>query len=249
MARKFGVVVCIVLWLTMAFPAAAAPSRDISAVVRIDIANPVLVACNYSPGLIQGHLSVVAYNASNGIENPSGTPLPFTLTFSSGGQNESFNVSLSSDEVLPYGISFGNQLLSSVTITVSGGSASSSITYTCDTGTSSTQPDSRLNLGAGDLINALYNTTDSAGQPTISVWEVQPDSSGSYIDSFDYSIFAPYFESAPTVNTLLDTINKTSLYALTTGEFQLVVGPDAEGKHYTTVFSGLPALHVYYPIP
>ena len=247
MPRTRWILVCAMLFI-IALPVGATPSRGINEVTRIEITNAALVACNFSPGLVQGHLSVVAYNVSNIVENPPGTPLQFTITFSSGANSEAFNLSLDSDDVLPYGILLSPTPITDATIAVTGGTGSDSVTYACDTGESS-EPDSRLNPGAGDLINALYNGTDDAGQPIISVWEIQSDSSGSYVGSFAYATFEPYIDATPSENTLLDTVGKTRLYALMTGEFQLVVGPDIEGKTFTTVFTGLPAQGVYWPNP
>ncbi len=45
----------------------------------------------------------------------------------------------------------------------------------------------------------------------------------------------------PAQNTLIDENRGIALYRLTSGEFQVNAGPDAQGKMYTLIFSGCPA--------
>lgn len=49
----------------------------------------------------------------------------------------------------------------------------------------------------------------------------------------------------PEQNTLIDQYYEFALYKLTTGEYQLNVGPDAEGKVFVIDFTGCPADNVY----
>lgn len=239
------------LWLgllgVLVFPAFAA----IGDVTTVDLSGSFFVRCNLTPGFIEGRLNVVARNASDGIENTAVLPVTFSLTGND--VTETFNLNLSSTDVLPYGIKLGSSELTTVTITVTVGSVNASIEYVCPPTprpVSPSQPaDGRLNLGSGDLIDVIYQGSDGSGQPILTVWAVDEDSRGIYVGAFENALFAPYLEAAPDENTLLGKISQTSLYALTTGEFQLVVGPDAEGKSYTTVLVGLPVRSVYSILP
>jgi hypothetical protein len=243
------------LWLGLlvflAFPALAA----VGDVTTVDLSGSSFVRCNLTPGFIEGRLNVVARNASNDVENSAGLPMTFSLTGNSlaNSVTESFNLTLSSTDVLPYGIKLGSAELTTVTITVTVGSASASVTYDCPPTPRPAPPaqptDGRLNLDSGDLINVVYQGADGNGQPILTVWAVDTDSRGVYVGAFENALFAPYLEAAPAKNTLLGRIGQTSLYALTTGEFQVVVGPDAEGKTYTTVLVGLPVRRVYRILP
>ncbi len=237
--------------LVSAIPTAAA----VEDVVTIDLSGSSITACNFSPGLVEGYLVVVATNIGGMVENPSGTPLPFTITFSSGTTSAVYNLSLASDDLLPFGISLGNTYIPSATVTVSTPNASASITVICDIpeegggSTPSIPSDGRINMGRGDLINAVYNTRDDSGQPALGVWAINADSKGVYTGRFAYELFEPYLDTPPSENTRLGMVGQTTLYALTSGEFQVVVGPDDEGKTYTTVFSTLPVRGAYQPKP
>lgn len=49
----------------------------------------------------------------------------------------------------------------------------------------------------------------------------------------------------PTENTLIEQYYEFALYKLTTGEYQLNVGPDPENKVFVIDFTGCPASNVY----
>lgn len=104
----------------------------------------------------------------------------------------------------------------------------------------------RLNYQNGDLIDALYVSTGSDGKGAIAVYAIDSNSAGRVAGVFEYSLFAPYLETPPAENTLLGRIDYASLYALTTGEFQIVISDPVEPKSYTTVFSAFPVSNVYY---
>jgi hypothetical protein len=99
--------------------------------------------------------------------------------------------------------------------------------------------DGRLNPNAGDLLDVLYIGRDDTGSPAIDVYRVDGDS-GVFIGEFEYALFEPYLDTPPSTNTRLETIDKATLYALSSGEFQINIGPDAEGKYGIVIFSGLP---------
>jgi len=107
-----------------------------------------------------------------------------------------------------------------------------------------------LNKGHGDNYAHIYFGQDSAGYPSLFVWCVnngqgtlvatvrQPDlqlidpmpSQDSFVQSYSgYPCAAP-----------------VEFYVLTTGEYQVNIGPDGEGKISVMVFHGLPPEGVYF---
>ncbi len=107
-------------------------------------------------------------------------------------------------------------------------------------------PDDRLNLGAGDLLNVIYARRDTAQRPVLHVYSLSSQSTGVFEGAFAYEALAPYLSDAPDENTLIGKIDATALYALTTGEFQIVIGPDREEKTYSIILTGLPPKRIYY---
>lgn len=106
--------------------------------------------------------------------------------------------------------------------------------------------DARLNYANGDLINVLYRSTDSAGKGSVVVYSLDANSKGVYEGRFAYALFEPYLDNPPARNTLLGTIDQSSLYALTSGEFQIVIADPREAKTYTTLFKAFPITGVYF---
>jgi hypothetical protein len=105
--------------------------------------------------------------------------------------------------------------------------------------------DGRLNRFHGDLISVLYRGT-VGGQPAIAVYGLDDESNGLLEGYFTLDDIAPYADSPPAENTAIRTIDQSTLYALTSGEFQINIGPDDEGKLYTVIFGGLPVAGVTF---
>ncbi|MBK8139196.1 MAG: hypothetical protein IPK52_25820 [Chloroflexi bacterium] len=114
-------------------------------------------------------------------------------------------------------------------------------------GTPLTGADGRLNVFHGDLLNVLYAATDTDGGAAIAVYSLDESYVGILEGYFTAADIAPFVADPPQQNTFIGQIAESSLYALTTGEFQINVGPDSEGKIYAMVFSGLPVDDVYFP--
>lgn len=106
--------------------------------------------------------------------------------------------------------------------------------------------DDRLNPGRGDLLNVLYARRNNAGQPEVWVYTVNSLSQGVFAGAFPYSLFQPYLNNPPAQNTFLARISQSTLYVLASGEFQINVGPDAEGKVFSILFTGLPPRNLKY---
>lgn len=236
----------LVLFVLIGLPAAA-QTRAIG-LTSIEITNPVLINCDSVTGIIVVQAVVTAYDSGGGVINSAGNPVAFTLTFSTNAGASVVNGTISNDPTTIAAL-FTPPLTGTVLLTASSGSVTSApVAFNCG-GTPIVLPDGRLNWGSGDLVNALYRTYDDSGSPAISVWEIQAGNKGIYIGTFTYALIQPYLSAPPVANIELARIGSTSLYALSSGEFQLVVGPDAQGKYYSTLFSGLPAVvigHINY---
>ncbi len=108
-----------------------------------------------------------------------------------------------------------------------------------------TPPDDRLNWGVADYLVVLYPGTDAQGNPAIRVFGVGEDGAGFYLFTITQQDIAAFVGNPPAVNTPIMTIGNITLYALTSGEFQLNIGPDAEGKTQVIIFDSLAPGHLY----
>jgi len=103
-------------------------------------------------------------------------------------------------------------------------------------------------VALGDHIALLYNGTDDQNNPTIAVYAVTEDGQkGDFLFAVTQSDFAPYLDNPPGENTLILRQGQVAFSALTTGEFQFNLGPDAEGREWAVVITGLPSqlIHGY----
>lgn len=77
------------------------------------------------------------------------------------------------------------------------------------------------------------------------IYDIDSNGNGTFLFAISDEDLAPFIGNPPSTNTLIASAGPASLYALTTGEFQINYGPDAEGKTYVVVFDGIPATNVY----
>jgi hypothetical protein len=105
-----------------------------------------------------------------------------------------------------------------------------------------------VNEGHGDHYAALFKAVDSAGLPLVKVYCII-NARGVLMGSITRADFANYSKT-PARNTLIKTIKgcaaPVAVYLLTTGEYQVNIGPDVEGKIAVIVFSQLPPVNVYF---
>ncbi|MCB9450272.1 MAG: hypothetical protein H6672_02470 [Anaerolineaceae bacterium] len=103
-------------------------------------------------------------------------------------------------------------------------------------------PDERLNWQQGDLTAVVYAASDSSGAPALHVYGVNADSQGYFLASVTQADLAPYRNAPlPAHNTVIKTLGENvTLYRLVSGEFALVIGPDAEGKNWQVIFDDIP---------
>lgn len=92
--------------------------------------------------------------------------------------------------------------------------------------------DNRINWQFGDLYAASYAQFDKVGNPALHIYCVDQNSSEGVLGMIiTEDNLSPYPEF-PAENTLIEQSNvcNASFYILTTGEYQLNIGPDQDGK-------------------
>lgn len=219
-------------------PVAAAPPV---ALVLTDVA---LTGC--SGPLIEGRLRLLALDSQGVITNSSiGLPTTVYATHSNGSAG-SVNWSFIAGDSYQFAFSIGSAPATSVSLSIVAfnGITAPTVTIGCDgsvTFASVAGPDNRLNLNHCDLTSALYSTSRG-----IEVWDIQADSTGLYQGAYTSADVAPFADAPTSVNTSIGAIGKTTAEVLTTGEIQIKIAPDAEGKSCTVILDGIPASSVYF---
>jgi hypothetical protein len=123
--------------------------------------------------------------------------------------------------------------------------------YRCATGEVIRPPAvDAINMYYGDTWVALANVQDDQGKPALQIWCLDPLSQPYYKGlTLTQALFAKV-PAHPSVNTLIDKNNTCSVpvaaYVLTTGEYQVTIGPDPYGVINEVVFTGLPPTNVYF---
>lgn len=224
-------------------------------VVSIEIASISVSGCNGST--IIGSVQVRALDAQGNVLNQT-TPETFDLYFNSDGGAAKVTFDLDASPT-GFQIGFGAPITYGLlTVVLASDPAIKSSTYImeCDTLETSiiildgAKTDGRINYYMGDLVAVLYPDADDDGKPGIHVYDVleasgETSAKGVFIGMYGYDDFAPYLDDAPAQNVKIGSIGLTTLYALTTGEFQVNIGPDSEGKITAVIFKGLPPRGVY----
>lgn len=92
---------------------------------------------------------------------------------------------------------------------------------------------------------AIYNSLDDDGNPSLDVYGINDEGEGYYQFTVTQDDLAPFIDNPPEENTEIDSVDGVVLSVLDTGEFQLNIGPDDEGKVRVVIFDGLPPTNVY----
>lgn len=252
MTRKYtlGALMFAVLLLIMTMGLSAAMAQGTLA--ALEITNATFTACDGKT--LEGVLQVVAKDGDGNVIN-SASAVSMLLHFEAdSGVVGIAAVSLQAGDAVPFAVSSASGTLTyaQVYATAPDGSArSNTVQIRCD-GTITNLGgggllgiDDRINRSHGDLINVLYVRADAQGAVGIQVYRVE-GKTGVYVDMFTASDFAPYLRTPPTQNTKIATLDRSTLYALASGEFQIAIGPDVEGKTYNVIFSGMPPKNIRF---
>jgi hypothetical protein len=96
--------------------------------------------------------------------------------------------------------------------------------------------DARLNADYGDLIGVIYLDTFQGEDLGLRLYEVDGEGQGNFRCSVHQSDLTALAGAQTNRALAIDCGDRIQLYRLTTGELQVMLGPDAEGKTYTLVF-------------
>ena len=201
--------------------------------------------------LIEGTITVAAYDSGGTLLN-DGVPLSALVYANhSNGTVSPIAWDFVAGQAYHFAIAVGSAPVTSATLQVAAASDTSvttpNITINCDGSVSfggsgvSAAADLRLNPFHCDLTAALYSTYRG-----VEVWEIQPDSSGLYQGAYTPDDVAEFAESPPESNTVAAEIWPTTLEVLTTGELQIKIAPDAEGKSCAIILDAIPPTFVYF---
>jgi len=107
-----------------------------------------------------------------------------------------------------------------------------------------------INMGYGDSLVVLANGMDAQGSPDVEVWCLDPQGWASAIGIMIDKASLAALPAFPAANTTIDKNNSclvpVGAYVLTTGEYQVTIGPDADGVVNQIIFTGLPPTNVHF---
>lgn len=239
----------IILPIIALFLLIAGSSLAANGVSSLAVQQAGLTACN-GP-LIEGTITVAAYDSGGALVNDAVPLSALVYANHSNGAVSPIAWNFLAGQAYHFAITAGSSPVTSVTLQVAAASNTSIVTPAvnigCDGtvsiggGDASGESDLRLNRFHCDLTAALYSTYRG-----IEVWEIQPDSSGLYQGAYTLDDAAEYAESAPESNTVVAEVWPTTLEVLTTGELQIKIAPDAEGKSCAVILDTIPPTSVYF---
>lgn len=224
------------------------PVQAAGAIIALELQDLTFNGCNGS--IFAGSFHVVAYDEGGAVAN-AGTGVATNRFYTTSYATVSLQQASTSNQKQDFLIDFNGTPITygTLTVTLAANPTVESPTYRfdCMTGEISIIEglDDRINPGMGDLIAVLYARRDATGKTGIQVYSVEADGTGVLIDTYLNSDFAPYIGNPPAEAVEISSIGDTTLYALTTGEFQINIGPDIEGKITSVIFNGLPPGRVY----
>lgn len=108
-----------------------------------------------------------------------------------------------------------------------------------------------INNGPADMWATIFGGTDDQGKPDVQIYCIDLAGNGYFgmqVTQADIANAVPTMP--PASNTLVKLTDKcltpVSFYVLTTGEYQINIGPDAQGKTHVTIFTGFPPSNLHF---
>lgn len=105
-----------------------------------------------------------------------------------------------------------------------------------------------INAGHGDHWAVLYHDANENDKPSVKIYCVI-EGQGQYRGEFDKADFQQY-PNKPETNIMVKYIEgclvPVSVWQLTTGERQVNIGPDVDGKTAVTIFENFPPANVHF---
>lgn len=234
MYKKLILAVCLVLGV-VSFAVSAQAT-----VAKVAITGGSILQC--IGNVIEARIVATAYNSAGGTVN-SFSATQYYSTSNGGSVTQTTTLTSGANHTFYLAVGTGDVSYVQVSLNA-GGTTSNSVRIYCDGRVEfigSIGEDDRMNYANGDLINVLYAASDS-----VVVYSVDDNSKGVFEGRFAYTLFEPYLDNPPAENTFLGQVNYSRLYALTSGEFQIIVDDPLEAKTYTTVFSAFPISGIYF---
>ncbi len=224
---------------------AAALSTGCAALNGFSTTIPGGAPANFGPyDLLEGEVVVLTLDNVVAIPAPPTPPTAQIVVSANGTPVAGGNFS-----VFPGVVTVTIPLDVSLTFTVVGAFVSADISVTCGTtasagGDTPVPSDNRFNFGLGDTDVVMF---PADGVPGIVFYGVDDAGNGTFVFSITEDDIAPWRDNAPAENTLIKQSpdGYYQLWVLTTGEFQLMVGPDDEGKTLVIIFTGLTPSNIY----
>ena len=234
------------IYITSSFAHHPSNAADTSASLRVN--GLTLAGCNN--GNFEGSYGITVFDSDGTILNGT-TGYSVSAVFSNG--NDAYNtISFPHLNNVAYSYSIkldGTADTGFVYFYLTDYPSVVSSTYVLDCTTSTAyvvrEGDDRLNAGYGDLVDALYARVGADGQWEIHIYSIDENSTGTLAGKFIYEDFAPYLDNPPAQNTRIGQVSHSTLYSLTTGEFQIDIVSPTEPKTYLIIFSGMPPRNIY----
>ncbi len=106
--------------------------------------------------------------------------------------------------------------------------------------------DGRINAALGDQLALILPGTDDGDSPELHVYSVNEEGGADeFLLAITQEDIAPYVDNPPPQNTLILSHSDIAFYVLDTGEFQVNLGPDADGRMWAIIIDGIPARLIY----
>lgn len=116
-------------------------------------------------------------------------------------------------------------------------------------GTVGDSPDNRANTGVGDVHAVIYGASDQDGNPAVHIYCVDDNSNGYFAFEVTVDDLKPYPDQPATYIEIKRTDScrvPVAFYLLTSGEYQVNIGPDQDGKVFEIIFTGLIPQNMQY---
>ena len=108
------------------------------------------------------------------------------------------------------------------------------------------QSEDNVQFNDSDLAVSLFKVENEDGSVVLDFYDTTNNATqGEFLFSLTPDVLAPFIGNPPAENTALFEGGHLGVYVLSTGEVQVNVGPDSEGKIHVRIFDAIPWTHFY----
>ena len=108
------------------------------------------------------------------------------------------------------------------------------------------QSEDNVQFNDSDLAVSLFKVENEDGSVVLDFYDTTNNATqGEFLFSLTPDVLAPFMGNPPAENTALFEGGHLGVYVLSTGEVQVNVGPDSEGKIHVRIFDAIPWTHFY----